>query len=220
MAKRLVLILALLCLCALSAFSLSSGGIRKNTLMPDLPAFSMSAGGRVFYNGMFDISGTSVTVNGTSINNNVHNSSGFGIGGFFDVTYVEIGMDFIFGHFEQNDLDATQFGFTILGKFPFAAGPVTFFPLAGFDYQIFLSGETADGNTIKRDDLPDNYTDLYDAFSLVLGAGLDYSINAKFYLRGEVLLNFKMGNDSDKALKNKPWLTFGPRISVGAGYRF
>jgi hypothetical protein len=214
MAKRLVLILALLCLCALSAFSLSSGGIRKNTLMPDLPAFSMSAGGRVFYNGMFYLGGN-------------WDRSGPGVGGFFDATYVEIGLGFIFdslktnvGKRSESEVKLTQFNFTILGKFPFTMGPVTFFPLAGFDYQFFLSGE-AESTVIKRDDLPDDYTDLYDVFSFVLGAGLDYNINAKFYLRGEVLLNFKMGSDSDKEKAfGSPLFTFGPRISVGAGYRF
>jgi hypothetical protein len=244
MAKRRVLIVPLLCLCALPAFSLSSDGNKKNTLIPD---FSISAGGRIFYNGMFDIWEYSYTYTGyydpnadlvALLENSLHSNHGFGIGVFFDATYVEIGMDFIFGSFKPNgenytgdfELTSTQFGFTILGKFPFAAGPVTVFPLAGIDYQIFLSGE-AEGLTIKRDDMSDYYPDmedLYDAFSLVVGAGLDYNISDKLYLRGEVLCNFKMEGDSDKALKKLTkendvsfsLFTFGPRVSIGVGYRF
>jgi hypothetical protein len=238
MTKRRVLILTLLCLCALPAFSLSSGGIKKNTLVPD---FSISAGGRIFYNGMFDIAewswyGYSYNTPRAAImiENSMHLNHGFGIGAFFDATYLEVGMDFIFGSFEQYAgafaVTSTQFGFTILGKFPVAAGPVTVFPLAGIDYQIFLSGE-AEGLTIKRDDMSDYYPDmedLYDAFSLVVGAGLDYNISAKLYLRGEVLCNFKMESESDKALKKLAreddvsfsLFTFGPRVSIGVGYKF
>jgi outer membrane protein W len=115
-----------------------------------------------------------------------------------------------------------------LGKFPVSAGSgVTVFPLAGIDYQIFLSGD-ADGFTIKRDDMSGDYEDLYDAFSIVVGAGLDYNITQKLYLRGEVLVNFKMESNSDKALKklakdfdgSLSLFTFGPRVSIGVGYRF
>jgi hypothetical protein len=232
MVKKHVLILPLLlCLCALPAFSLSSGGIKKNTLVPD---FSLSAGGRIFYNGMFDI--WEVSNYKALFENSLHSNNGFGIGVFFDATFVEIGMDFIFGSFNPNErqytgdfeLMSTQFGFTILGKFPFAVGPATFFPLAGIDYQIFLSGKN-EGFTIDRDDLPGDYKDLYDAFSLVVGVGLDYTITKKLYLRAEVLVNFKMEGDSDKALKKlakdagirfDPPFTFGPRVSIGVGYKF
>lgn len=145
-------------------------------------------------------------------------------------------MDFIFGSFKPNsekytgnfELNSTQFGFTILGKYPVAVGPgVTVFPLAGIDYQIFLSGKN-EGLTIERDDMSGDYKDLYDAFSLVVGAGLDYDITKKLYLRGEVLVNFKMEGSSDRALKKLArddnlsfsLFTFGPRVSIGVGYRY
>jgi hypothetical protein len=186
MAKKCLFLLPLLCLCALSAFSLSSSGTKQNTLIPD---FSMSAGGRIFYNGMFDIWKYSNDYNnvGFTLQNNLHSNNGFGIGGFFDATYVEIGLDFIFGSFKPNargytgdfELASTQFGFSILGKFPFTIGPVAFFPLAGIDYQIFLSGKS-NGSTLDRGDLSGDYGDMYDAFSLVLGLGLDFNLNKKF----------------------------------------
>jgi hypothetical protein len=241
MAKRHVLILPLLCLCALSAFALSSGKSGSNTQGSDFP---ISAGGRIFYNGMSDNGEYSYSdpkvgpIVVAQLQGLLHDNHGFGIGGFFDAVYVEAGMDFIFGSFKPNEgyaaysgVKATQFGFTILGKFPFAAGPATVFPLAGIDYQIFLSGEVAD-LTIKRDDIGDIYgddhKDIYDALSLVVGAGLDYNLGANLYLRGEVLCNFKMESDSDIALKKLAkagdvsfsLFTFGPRVSIGIGYRF
>ncbi|GHV82346.1 hypothetical protein AGMMS49991_09040 [Spirochaetia bacterium] len=201
-----------------------------------VPAFSVSAGGRIFYNGMFDIFDYWSGANNfrAIIDNNLDNqNNGFGIGGFFDATYVEIGMDFIFSSLNplrgDTELKSTYFGFTILGKFPVSAGPgVTFFPLAGIDYQIFLSGK-AEGLTIERDDMSGDYEDRYDAFSLVVGAGLDYNITGKLYLRGEVLINFKMEDDFDKMLKKlakeddvsfSGVFTMGPRVSLGIGYRF
>jgi hypothetical protein len=238
MTKKRLLILPLLYLCAVSAFSLSSGGSRGNTLTPD---FSISVGGRIFYNGMFDIWKCSYTNNyagpavAAVLENSLYSNNGFGIGVFFDATYLELGMDFIFGSFKLNsnqytgdfELKSTQFGFTILGKFPVTAGPATVFPLAGIDYQLFLSGE-AEGRTIERDDMSGDFEDLFDAFSLVVGAGLDYNISAKLYLRGELLCNFKMESGSDKALKKLAkdsdvsfsLFTFGPRVSIGVGYRF
>jgi outer membrane protein W len=167
------------------------------------------------------------------LDNNLDNkNNGFGIGAFFDATYVEIGMDFVFSSLSPNtgdtELKSTYFGFTILGKFPFGAGPVTFFPLAGIDYQIFLSGKV-DGFTIERDDMSGDYEGMYDAFSLFVGVGVDFDITSKLYLRGEVLINFKIEDDFDKMLKKAAKendvnfsgvFTMGPRVSIGVGYRF
>ncbi|MDR0524788.1 MAG: hypothetical protein LBG90_02835 [Spirochaetaceae bacterium] len=239
MAKKCLFLLPLLCLCALSGFSLSSSGTKQNTLMPD---FSISGGGRIFYNGMFDIWKYSNNYNnvGSTLEYRLYSNHGFGIGVFFDATYVEVGLDFIFGSFKPNargytgdfELASTQFGFSILGKLPLMAGPAVFFPLAGIDYQIFLSGE-AKGlpiNIKNRDDVKEymGYEDIFDAFSLVLGIGLDFNLTSKLYLRGEALCNFKMESDSDKALKKLAknnnvsfsLFTFGPRISIGVGYKF
>ncbi|GHV24513.1 hypothetical protein AGMMS4952_00230 [Spirochaetia bacterium] len=237
MMKKLFSILFLTVLITGNIFAQERLGGNKNG---PAPKFSLGAGGRIFYNGMFDIETYSAYFDDNNIGELLdyydQNNNGFGIGVFFDATYVEIGMDFIFGSFKPDsryytgdfELKSTQFGFTILGKFPFGAGPVTFYPLAGIDYQIFLSGE-AEGLTIERDDLSGDYEDVYDAFSLVVGAGLDFNITKKLYLRGEVLINFKMESDSDKALTkfakdNGPEdfsiFTFGPRVSIGVGYRF
>jgi hypothetical protein len=54
MTTKYLLMLPLLCLCALSAFSLSSGGSKNKSgsmSKTETPDFSMSAGGRVLYNG-------------------------------------------------------------------------------------------------------------------------------------------------------------------------
>jgi hypothetical protein len=233
MAKRGLVVLTLLCLCAFSAFSLDSGN-KKNPLVPD---FSVSAGGRIFYNGMFnswEYSNSYSPSFNSMAENGFYSNHGFGIGGFFDATYVEIGLDFIFGSFKPSsrkyfgdfELKSTQFGFSILAKYPFTLGPMMFFPLVGIDYQIFLSGE-ANSDTLSRDDLG-TYDDMYDAFSFAVGVGLDYNLGGKLYLRGEALVNFKKDSKYESELRDlakSNSITFslfswGLRYSIGVGYKF
>jgi opacity protein-like surface antigen len=236
--KRIVMCLLLTILVTGSIFAQVTQDGKGHTQARE---FSLSAGGRIFYNGMFDIWERGGYIYYGSdpyagilaiLENNLYSNNGFGISGFFDATYAEIGIDFIFGSFKPNDreytgdfkLKSTQFGFTILGKFPFVLGPLTVFPLAGIDYQILLFG-IPEGHPDASVYMP---KDLFDAFSLVVGAGLDYNITTKLYLRGEVLLNFKMESESDKVLKSLlkgtdvsfSLFTFGPRVSIGVGYKF
>jgi hypothetical protein len=230
MIKRRLLILTLLCLCVFSAFSLDSEN-KSNPLATD---FSVSAGGRIFYNGMFDISEREWTGPASLdyyLEDNIFGNHGFGIGVFFDINYMEIGMDFIFGSFKPNstgysgdfELKSTHFGFSLLAKYPFAVGNLTVFPLVGIDYQIFLSGK-AYGYTFSRDDC-DAW---YDAFSIAAGIGLDYSLGGKLYLRAELLANFKQDGERETELKDYATdnsidfslFTFGPRVSIGIGYKF
>ncbi|GHV28470.1 hypothetical protein AGMMS4952_12200 [Spirochaetia bacterium] len=137
MMKKLFPILFLTVIITGNIFAQERLGGNKNG---PAPKFSLDAGGRIFYNGMFDIwerGGYSYTGYvdphlGTIaiLESSLHSNNGFGIGGFFDATYVEIGMDFIFGSFKPNsneytgdfELTSTQFGFTILGKFPSGTG--------------------------------------------------------------------------------------------------
>ncbi|MDR2483568.1 MAG: outer membrane beta-barrel protein [Treponema sp.] len=253
MLKRILPVFALLGICALSAFSLDSKTANKpgkasKQAKNQIPS-SLSAGGRIFYNGIFGISEskwTGYSGDGKeeyfkyAVEPFIYLANGFGIGGFFDAAYVEIGMDLIFGSFKPGydsfdgdfEMNSTQFGFSILGKYPIALGPVTVFPLAGFDYQIYLSGESEFlGGKLDRDDLVAllgrDYKDLFDAFSLQVGGGLDCRLTDKLYLRGEVLLNFKLDSKYEAKLRKeaKDYLdsfslfNFGPRISIGMGYK-
>jgi hypothetical protein len=60
-----------------------------------------------------------------------------------------------------------------------------------------------------------------------VGAGLDYNLTDTLYLRGEVLVNFKQDSKFESALRDIakeneigfPLFTFGPRVSVGVGFR-
>jgi outer membrane protein W len=235
MAKRRLFILALLCLCAFSAFSLTSGN-KKNTSAADFP---VSAGGRIFYNGMFQIweygGGYAASYFNT---HNLGQANGFGIGAFFDATYVEIGLDFIFGSVKTSHLvspswydsamKTTHFGFTLLGKYPIAFGSMTVFPLLGIDYQAFLSGEA--NSEVSSVDYTMTYEreEMFDDFSIVIGAGLDYKLTSALYLRGELLVNFKLDNKNETDIRDIAseygddfsLFSFGPRVSIGVGYKF
>jgi outer membrane protein W len=235
MAKRCLLVLTLLCLCVFSAFSLDSGNT-KNPLSVD---FSVSTGGRIFYNGMFNIweyGGGYAAFNFNT--DNLGSANGFGIGMFLDVTYVEISLDFIFGsvktsHLYSNSwydaaMKTTHFGFTLLGKYPFAVGSLTVFPLLGIDYQIFLSGKA--NSAVHSVDYTMTYgrEEMFDDFSIAIGAGLDYKLTGALYLRGEFLLNFKLDNKNEAHIRDITseygdefsLFSFGPRVSIGIGYKF
>ncbi|GAB6391295.1 MAG: hypothetical protein MdMp014T_0668 [Treponematales bacterium] len=192
--------------------------------------FSLSAGVRVFYNGMFDIAEWQYDGVYDPYENNILLCHGFGIGAYFDAACAEIGMDFLLGSFKPGsttytgdyELRSTHFGFSLLGKYPVALGRTTVFPLLGIDYQWFTSGEANEGGSgidVKRDELGDE--DWYDIFSIVVGGGVDYNLNAKLYLRGKVLLNFKMDGSREDFLRGTgdviSLFQFGPRISVGVG---
>jgi hypothetical protein len=269
MPKRIGLFFVLLCLCVGAAFSLDS---KTATNTFDKVPFSLSAGARIFYNGMFDIfeysysSGSSSAVEWASkYYPTFFNNHGFGISGFFDATYVEIGIDFIFGSFKSSsgsvkiytsggymihdrdfDVTSTQFGFSLLGKYPFGLGEATLFPLLGIDYQMFISGKVkyrdhSSTIDIDRDDLADGawhpYSDdqyfeyevgMLDAFSIAAGCGLDYKLTDRLYLRSELLLNFKINGNFEKKRREEAedynvylsLFTFGPRFSIGVGYKF
>jgi len=214
MVRKSSLLFVLVCLYAGPAFSLDSNSVKKAS---GKSQFSVSAGGCIFYNDMFDIFergaysyyGADPWVG----DDQFYNNSGFGIGGYFDVTYLEIGLDFIFGSFKPGkttytgsyELKSTHFGFSLPGKYPVAPGRMTAYPLPGIDYQIFVSGEAIGGGSgngeIDRDSLVDE--DWYDIFSIPVGVGMDYNLNERLYLRDEVLMNFKLDGSREEYLRNE-----------------
>jgi hypothetical protein len=71
-----------------------------SSALTNFSVLSLSAGGRIFYNGMF------TTVKQKKANQDYSyttGNNGFGIGGFFDATYIEIGMDIILGSITYSD---------------------------------------------------------------------------------------------------------------------
>jgi opacity protein-like surface antigen len=225
--KRCFLIFALIAITATGAFA----------------QISFSAGGGVLMDMSFgngtkvDIKMPYVEQSGTSGMRNIS----FGPYLFFDATFAEAALYLSFGSLtptyegESGDesLFATQFGFTLLGKYPIDLGTITVFPLLGISYNIPLS-------ISYKGESMDDPTD-YSQFGLLVGGGLDYNLNSNLYIRGQLMLQMRFASKVtsdrvDEAEKYKKemesygmkvdkydvstTLGFGPVIRIGIGYRF
>jgi opacity protein-like surface antigen len=186
----------------------------------------------------------------------------FNYGGllFFDATYGEFAVLLHGGHnaYEEemiihsagnidNKGTGTEMalGFSLLGKYPLRINEkLVWFPLLGAEYQIALlewrkpqGGIVYDRTEGKLPEDKDENDDPYplsawNSLTIDLGAGLDYAINERLFLRGELLFSFRLQTTyetgalelakaqtsaSDVALKG---LTGGPTFRMSLGYLF
>jgi opacity protein-like surface antigen len=157
-------------------------------------------------------------------------TTGGGFFGFFDATYAEVDLGLVFDSVDimGSKMSLTSFTLGLVGKYPIALGEsLTVFPLAGFDYNIFLSGKSGE-QTISRSDLSDAFGDDYigtfDVFNIVIGGGVDYSITPNLFIRGEVRWGFKLPSKLEQdmldASSDLSIFTHGPKISLAVGYAF
>jgi hypothetical protein len=162
---------------------------------------------------------------------------GFGGFAFLDAKYVEAALSFSGGsstykskvsYGGESDSDEekgsyTAFDISALGKYPVAFGKFTAFPLLGIDYQIVLSQKDEDGNDIGGENSDIEASD-FSALWFRAGAGGDFSINEKLYLRGEILygirLHNKFENEAEDDYDADVNLGHGPVFKLGIGYRF
>jgi opacity protein-like surface antigen len=171
---------------------------------------------------------------------------GVGVNAFFDAQYVEanVGLVFCGGHEQSisegftNDEYDKSYSFTglnigALGKYPVALSDnMTLFPTAGLEYALILAGEETagawDGNN-GRSGASDHNT-LWFKF----GAGLDYAINDKLFLRPEILYGIGLPGKYQKDIVDEakksaelsgsdvnisPNINHGFTVKVGVGYR-
>jgi opacity protein-like surface antigen len=189
-----------------------------------LPEFRLSAGGNGDFMALFG----STKVG--DYKSKTHTIGG-GFAAFFDVTYAEIGLGMDFANQKDPDDDddegtnLTYFSISLLGKYPIALGEkVTLFPLLGFDWNIFTGGkEKNHDEKIKRNDLPDDYKSMYDAFLIDLGIGADFALTDALYLRGSFLYGFKLNSKYERDVADEfdaKIFTSGPTLKIGIGYKF
>jgi hypothetical protein len=79
---------------------------------------------------------------------------------------------------------------SLLGKYPFALGPVSLFPLLGIEYDLILYRKDVGGNDLSIDNL--------DQFWFKAGAGADITLYRGLYIRPLVLSGFKLLNADEK----------------------
>jgi opacity protein-like surface antigen len=143
----------------------------------------------------------------------------------------------------------TNLGFSLLGKYPIAINKtLTWFPAFGVEYQIALtqrrkpSGESGDyvydrskgqlPEDRDKDDKPYPIS-AWNSFWIDIGAGLDFNITSKLFLRGELLFGFRLPTNYElgalEVVQNPPMnvknpslagLTGGPELKLGIGYHF
>jgi hypothetical protein len=156
-------------------------------------------------------------------------------GGFFvflDADYVEVDVDMLFAgaSSEGEKLGGlTYFGLSALGKYPFDLGSFVLFPLVGIDWQLWQSFKPESGDKISRGNFDDaDAKTVYDNFSIAVGAGADFPIGEKLFVRGELLWNFRLLSKYDKNAKDEAEandveykrFVSGPRLKVAVGYKF
>jgi len=173
---------------------------------------------------------------GIDIYSGTDNNS-FGGFAYLDYTYVEICLNLSFGSVdfttkmsglgadvsESKKLgDTGQIGISLLGKYPISLGSITFFPLAGISYNMFIFLE--DGNTRYSD------PEILDQFGVLAGIGADIIIGGSLYMRVEGLFQLRFTSKFQRDLANEykanpifkhfdfnPTFGMGPVIKVAFG---
>jgi hypothetical protein len=141
---------------------------------------------------------------------------------FYNMTYKQYG-----GNIYETD---NYFNLGLFVKYPFTfTNKVTFFPLLGFDWQIFTRGKVLSGGQsveIRRPDLEE--TNYVDRFAINVGVGLDYYIIPTIFIRGQLVyginLNTKLQKDLIAQIKDAGYnltvVQHSPSIRLLVGYNF
>jgi opacity protein-like surface antigen len=195
---------------------------------------SMSAGGGLFLEGV-----TKGGVKWTEPDGNYYEGiimRPFSVFLFFDATYAEFSINFsnpgLKGDFKPPSGGGTvvplgtlkQFGFTLLGKYPIEWRSFVIFPLLGVGYNLVTSGKWTGGGNMND---PGDFSQ----FGILGGAGLDYNLRERLYLRAEVLYQLRFASkyqkdDADFIKKDpdassvKTTLGRGMVFKAAVGYRF
>jgi len=220
--------------------------------------FSVSVGG----GGILGYTFTRYTLKGENVNS-TQSMDRFDYAGvlFFDATYAEFSVMIQGGKnsYKENMIysassladtkgtgSETSLGFSLLGKYPFTINKTfTWFPMLGVEYQIALtqrrhpSGDYVYDRTKgklpedrDKDDKPYSIS-AWNSFWIDIGAGFDYNITSKFFLRSELLFGFRLPTSYElsalEVVKNPPMnaknpalagLTGSPTLKLGVGYHF
>jgi len=155
---------------------------------------------------------------------------GGGFNAFFDATYamVKVGM-FIGGDSREIDwgtgnkvtmkMTYNYLSLGLLGKYPIDLGGFTLFPMLGFEYNMFLSGEMEAGGAVETLEIsPD-----LDMFILQFGVGVDFNLTDKIYLRPSLLWGIDFSSsERDEPFKVNNGAVFKHKLDIGiaVGFKF
>ena len=135
---------------------------------------------------------------------------GYGLYSFVDYTYFKVDATAIYNlNMVNNDFSYFAFNLALSGKYPFAIKDFVLFPILGARlvlpaWSVGFSGFEAPKMVFM---------------GLQTGVGVDYPLNARFFLRSELLFNIdfkgfgEFFDDADNTQR------IGPVVKIGFGYR-
>jgi hypothetical protein len=182
-----------------------------------LPSFALdlSTGYGLIIGANFDTLSAEVN-NGAATSNQRYNQFHFGASVFFDATYIAANINF-YGTatgFSYNTklMEDTFVGgnFNLLGtnlalglrlKYPFSINDVKIFPLLGIQGNIGLSQNFSKDSGFESGKKNDSYGDPgnWSTIAFEAGAGFDVDITENIYFRGNLVMNYKLNSNLDKA---------------------
>ena len=165
-------------------------------------ALDMSAGGGF----MYGYQKIKVEFDGAlSVLDTTTDGDGFGVFGFFDATYVQVSVGYHAGD------DTSYLDTAVLGKYPFAIGKCSIFPMAGLGYARAVKTDSSS----SMDDLSHLY--------VKAGLGGDIAITKKLFIRPTVLFDYYLDNKNEKDFQDD-WdatvTSYGYELSAALGYKF
>jgi len=200
--------------------------------------FAMSFGA----GGILDMSlGNGYEYNITEKTTVAFDNTSFGGFVFFDITYAEIELDYLYGTIGNtvNGKDQgktfsgvfNQLGIGIMGKYPIDLGIMTLFPMIGINYNMVSSYEI-DGKEYSKVTGADlkSYTisEYFSQLGILAGVGADFTLTDQLFLRAEVQFHLRLPSkrqeiftDVAKKFDDNAVSTLGagPRIKIGVGYK-
>lgn len=149
---------------------------------------------------------------------------GGGIYGFFDAAFAEVSLGLFLGSGswetkaeaqgqsqsqKLGDVSTTELSLGLLLKYPVAVSEsMKLFPAVGIDYQSCLSAKMDD----RAADEPGDLSRLWIKF----GAGADFSLNEKLFIRPVVLYGIGLENQMEKDMGNLLKTQFAMYEAMGA----
>ena len=206
-----------------------------------MPQFGISAGGGMMFDhanlGYLRTRIPPATATDIAVTNSISvEHQGFGACGFLDLTFAELSIGILGGpadYYRAGDEEPTHRGtfaaldFSLLGRFPFElmGGNVSLFPLLGIGYNVVL---------MSREDFVGDYpatTSHMNSFRLQFGAGGDFDISERAFLRTSVLGTWRFPvrylEDRATEIRNGPTPMeattrgdIGITVKLGVGFRF
>ena len=203
--------------------------------------FKMSAGVGGFMGGDF-AGGKTAEVGSIKVTSSMPNW-GYGVYGFYDVTYAEVSVGYFSGVADYNTkydpestylrnssdkLDITTLNLGLLGKYPIAVAEKFFiFPAVGIEYQLFSSVKQ-NGLNLQWNSTGEKLTETLDALWIKAGVGADIFFTDAIFLRINALYGVRLPNkweSDDKYMKiagaeAKSVLGHGLTAKVAVGWKF